>query len=161
KGGRNLIEVGGGIGAPHPAPIEAQNTERNRFATHPMSPHVSLTIGQTHDCEFAINLISIIMIRSNCNFAIDCVAAMGTAMPEELFDSDAFYAALNATRLSRQKTWKDVAEESGVTASTLTRIGQGAKPDVNGLAALLAWSNLKLETFIRRRKSKPSEPIAE
>jgi len=85
----------------------------------------------------------------------------GDAMPEEPFDSDAFYAALNATRLSRQKTWKDVAEEAGVTASTLTRIGQGAKPDVNGLAALLAWSNLKLETFIRRRKSRASEPIAE
>jgi len=82
-------------------------------------------------------------------------------MPDDLFDSDAFYAALNATRLSRQKTWKDVAEETGVTASTLTRIGQGAKPDVNGLAALLAWSNLKLETFIRRRKSKSPEPIAE
>lgn len=82
-------------------------------------------------------------------------------MPEERFDSDAFYAALNAARLSRQKTWKDVAEESGVNASTLTRIGQGAKPDVNGLAALLAWSNLKAETFIRGPKRKTSEAIAE
>ena len=65
------------------------------------------------------------------------------------FDIDAFYAALNAARLSRQKTWKEVAEEAGVNASTLSRIGQGAKPDVNGLAALLAWSNLKAEMFIR------------
>ena len=79
-------------------------------------------------------------------------------MPEDRFDSDAFYAALNAARLSRQKTWKDVAEETGVNASTLTRIGQGAKPDVNGLAALLAWSNLKAETFIRGPKRKTSEP---
>jgi transcriptional regulator with XRE-family HTH domain len=82
-------------------------------------------------------------------------------MPEDRFDSEAFYAALNASRLSRQKTWKDVAEETGVNASTLTRIGQGAKPDVNGLAALLAWSNLKAETFIRGPKRKGSEPIAE
>ncbi len=59
------------------------------------------------------------------------------------FDLEAFYAALNATRLSRQKTWKDVAEEADVNASTLSRMGQGAKPDVNGLASLLAWSNLK------------------
>jgi hypothetical protein len=29
-------------------------------------------------------------------------------MPEDTFDNDAFYAALNATRLSRQLTWKDV-----------------------------------------------------
>src|SRR5215467_9319122 len=83
-------------------------------------------------------------------------------MPDEdRFDADAFYAALNATRLSRQKTWKDVAEETGVNASTLTRIGQGAKPDVNGLAALLAWSNLKAEAFIRGPRRKTSEPIAE
>jgi transcriptional regulator with XRE-family HTH domain len=83
-------------------------------------------------------------------------------MPEEPFDSDAFYASLNAVRLSRQLTWKDVAGEAGVNASTLTRIKHGAKPDVNGLAALLKWSNLKAESFIRGTSSrKKSEPIAE
>lgn len=76
------------------------------------------------------------------------------------FDSDAFYAALNAARLSRQKTWKEVAEEAGVNASTLSRIGQGAKPDVNGLAALLAWSNLRAEMFIRGVDQREAEPIA-
>jgi hypothetical protein len=82
-------------------------------------------------------------------------------MPDDRFDSDAFYAALNAARLSRQKTWKDVAEETGVNASTLTRMGQGAKPDVNGLAALLLWSNLKAEKFIRGTAKRKAEPIAE
>jgi len=80
-------------------------------------------------------------------------------MPDD-FDSEAFYAALNAARLSRQKTWKDVAEESGVNASTLTRMGQGAKPDVNGLAALLKWSHLKAEDFIHGINRKKTEPIA-
>lgn len=82
-------------------------------------------------------------------------------MPEDRFDSDAFYAALNATRLSRQKTWKEVAEEAGVNASTLSRIGQGAKPDVNGLASLLTWGGLKAESFIRGANKKKSEPLAE
>src|SRR5262249_24538219 len=67
----------------------------------------------------------------------------------------------NAVRLSRQKTWKDVAEEADVNASTLSRIGQGAKPDVNGLAALLSWSHLKAESFIRGSRQKKAEPIAE
>ena len=67
----------------------------------------------------------------------------------EKFDAEAFYAALNAVRLSRQMTWKLVALESGVNASTLTRMGQGSSPDVNGLAALLTWSNLKAEMFIK------------
>jgi transcriptional regulator with XRE-family HTH domain len=82
-------------------------------------------------------------------------------MPEDRFDTDAFYGALNAARLSQRKTWKEIAEEAGVNASTLSRIGQGAKPDVNGLAALLAWSNLKAETFIRGSTGRPAEPIAE
>ncbi|HEY0413299.1 MAG TPA: hypothetical protein VGD66_09160 [Allosphingosinicella sp.] len=64
------------------------------------------------------------------------------------FDNEAFFSALNAERLSRRKTWKEVAAESGVQASTLTRMGDGKNPDVNGLAALLAWSGLKAETFI-------------
>ena len=78
----------------------------------------------------------------------------------ENFDNEAFYAALNAVRLSRQMTWKDVAEEAGVNASTLSRIGQGANPDVNGLAALLAWSSLKAESFIRGAGKGEPEPIA-
>jgi transcriptional regulator with XRE-family HTH domain len=103
----------------------------------------------------------LIAIRDDCKFAINFYLAIGDAMPDDAFDNDAFYAALNATRLSRQKTWKDVAEETGVAASTLSRIGQGAKPDVNGLAALLAWSNLKAETFIPNANQKKPEPIAQ
>lgn len=76
------------------------------------------------------------------------------------FDSEAFYAALNAVRLSQQKTWKDVAEEAGVNASTLSRIGQGSKPDVDGLAALLRWSGLKAEMFIPGTDNMEAEPIA-
>jgi len=82
-------------------------------------------------------------------------------MPEDRFDSNAFYAALNAARLSRQKTWKEVAEEAGVNASTLSGIGQGANPDVNGLASLLAWAGLKAEAFIRGANKRKTEPLAE
>lgn len=78
----------------------------------------------------------------------------------ERFHNDAFYAALNATRLSRQCTWKEVAEQAGVSASTLTRIGQGKRPDIDGLAALLKWSGLKAEDFIHDGDSAEAEPLA-
>lgn len=78
----------------------------------------------------------------------------------ENFDTEAFYAALNATRLGRQMTWKDVANATGVAASTLSRMAQGARPDVNGLAALLKWSRLKAETFIAGAGKKEAAPIA-
>jgi len=76
------------------------------------------------------------------------------------FDSEAFYAALNAVRLSRQKTWKDVAKEAGINASTLSRVGQGANPDVNSLAAILTWAGLKAEMFIPGSTETEAEPIA-
>lgn len=64
------------------------------------------------------------------------------------FNNEGFFSALNAERLSRQMTWKDVAAGAGIQASTLTRMGDGKNPDVNGLAALLRWSGLKAEDFI-------------
>ena len=66
------------------------------------------------------------------------------------FDADAFYAALDATREARSITWKTVAAEAGVSASTLTRIAQGRRPDVDSLAALAAWSGLEVDIFLRR-----------
>ena len=59
------------------------------------------------------------------------------------FDAEAFYAALDSQRHSRRLNWKQVAREAGISASTLTRIAQGKRPDVDSLAALLTWSGLK------------------
>ncbi len=63
------------------------------------------------------------------------------------FDSDGFYGALNSKRLSRKLTWKQVASESGVSASTLTRMAQGKRPDVDSLAALSSWSGLSADDY--------------
>ena len=77
------------------------------------------------------------------------------------FDGDAFFAALDAERQARQCTWKQVAEECGISASTLSRMSQGKHPDVNGLAALAAWSGLDVDRFVRgdHLKIEP-EPLA-
>ena len=77
------------------------------------------------------------------------------------FDGDAFYAALDGERQARQCTWKRVADESGVSASTLTRISQGRHPDVDSLAALSAWSGLDVDRFVKGGPSKAEpEPLA-
>ena len=77
------------------------------------------------------------------------------------FDSQGFYDALDATRRSRNLNWKQVAAQSGVSASTLTRMAQGRRPDVDGLAALASWSGLKADDFVRSdaHQSEP-EPLA-
>ena len=80
---------------------------------------------------------------------------------KENFEHEAFYAALNAERLARQLTWKQVAEASGLSASTLTRMSQGKRPDVDGFAALLQWSGLKAEQFLRDPTRSRPEPLAQ
>ena len=65
------------------------------------------------------------------------------------FDVTALHAAMDAQRRSRRLTWKDVATETGISASTLTRLSQGRHPDVNSLAALTAWLGLPADHFMR------------
>lgn len=74
------------------------------------------------------------------------------------FDTEAFYRALDAQRAARGITWKQVAAESKVAASTLTRMAQGRRPDVDGLAALSAWSGLKADDFVRAREGTRGTP---
>ena len=65
------------------------------------------------------------------------------------FDGDAYYRALEAVVSSRTKTWKEVADETGVSASTLTRMARGKRPDADSLAALSAWAELNPSDFVR------------
>lgn len=76
------------------------------------------------------------------------------------FDAAAFYAALDAQRAAKSLTWKDVAEQAGISASTLTRMAQGRRPDVDGLACLLAWSGLDAHEFIKSEKRNKPEALA-
>ena len=65
------------------------------------------------------------------------------------FDVAALHAAMDSERRSRRLAWKDVAAESGVSASTLTRLSQGRQPDVNSLAALTTWLGMSADHFMR------------
>jgi transcriptional regulator with XRE-family HTH domain len=65
------------------------------------------------------------------------------------FDGNAFYATLDAARHARGMNWKEVAAAAGVSPSTMTRLSQGKRPDLDSLAALLVWSGLSADDFIR------------
>lgn len=84
-------------------------------------------------------------------------------MARARFNSEAFYAALDGERQGRKLTWKKVASEAGVSPSTLTRIGQGKRPDVDSLAALCSWAGLDADEFIelpRSAKGTQAGPLA-
>ncbi len=69
-------------------------------------------------------------------------------MATDRFDASGFYVALDAVRSTKKMTWKDVAEATDVSASTLTRMAQGRRPDVDSLAALATWAHLSTDDYM-------------
>lgn len=79
-------------------------------------------------------------------------------MEKVYFDVAAFYAALDAQRRVLNMTWKQVAAVTGVSASTLTRMAQGRRPDVDGLAALSKWAGLDPAAYTRGGSEQQGQP---
>lgn len=74
------------------------------------------------------------------------------------FDAGSFYEALDHARTARNLMWKDVAKRAKVSPSTLTRLAQGRRPDVDSLAALVDWAGLRADDFVVRVHSEQPDP---
>jgi transcriptional regulator with XRE-family HTH domain len=66
----------------------------------------------------------------------------------ERFDVLGFHRTLDGARRAKQMNWKQVAQETGVGASTLTRIARGKAPDAVALAVLAKWANVNPTVFL-------------
>ena len=81
--------------------------------------------------------------------------------PRARFNASAFQQALEMVRIQRDLSRKTVAEQSGVNASTLTRMAQGRRPDIDSLASLSAWAKLAINDFISPKShGTDPEPLA-
>jgi transcriptional regulator with XRE-family HTH domain len=77
-------------------------------------------------------------------------------MSKTEFDLKSFYQSLNDRRQELKYSWKKVSDLTGLSPSTLTRMGQGRKPDIDGLASLANWANLDLSDFYQS-ENKPKK----
>lgn len=64
-------------------------------------------------------------------------------------DVKSLHAALDAARAERGLSWRQLAKEIGVSASTISRMANGLKPDVTAFAAMTTWLRMPAETFYR------------
>lgn len=62
-------------------------------------------------------------------------------------DVKALHAALDAARAEKNLSWRQLAKEIGVSASTISRMANGLKPDVTAFAAMTTWLRMPAETF--------------
>lgn len=75
---------------------------------------------------------------------------------ERVVDVEGLYVALDAKRKEDELSWRDAAGAMGVSASTLTRMAQGASPDVEGFGKMVRWLGVSADDFIAR-KGRPSK----
>lgn len=63
------------------------------------------------------------------------------------FDTDRFVRALDSARAERSVSWREIARAVNVSASTITRVRQGAKPDLDTFFNLCRWAGLNPREF--------------
>ncbi|MFG1804867.1 helix-turn-helix domain-containing protein [Streptomyces sp. NPDC049040] len=70
------------------------------------------------------------------------------AMARTHINVAALYAALDVARTARRLSWRQLAAEVGVSPSTMTRLANGNRPDVDAFAALVRWLRAPAESFM-------------
>lgn len=69
-------------------------------------------------------------------------------MTRTRIDVGGLYAALDAERIARGLSWRQMAKEIGVSPSLLSRLGNDLRPDADGFATLVSWLNMPAEQFM-------------
>lgn len=73
-------------------------------------------------------------------------------------DVKSLHAALDHAREEKKMSWRQLAKELDVSASTLSRMVNGLKPDVSAFAAMTTWLRMPAESFYRVSSSNEEEP---
>lgn len=82
-------------------------------------------------------------------------------MPRTSIDVNGLYAALDAVREDRGISWRQLAKEIGVSPSTLSRLSNDLKPDVNAFAAMVTWLCMPAEKFMIDEDAAAGSRVAE
>ena len=69
-------------------------------------------------------------------------------MPKGFVDVGTLYSALAAQRQAEGLSWRQLAQKVGVSPSTLTRMANGNRPDLDAFAALVQWLGIPAEQFM-------------
>lgn len=70
-------------------------------------------------------------------------------MTRSRLDVQALHDALDQQRRTKKLSWRQLAAEAGVSPSTLSRMTQGKRPDVDSFAALVNWLGAPAGAFLR------------
>jgi transcriptional regulator with XRE-family HTH domain len=78
-------------------------------------------------------------------------------MARTRIDVPTLYAALDSARRSKDLSWRQLAAEINLSPSTMTRLANGHRPDVDAFAAMVRWLRMPAEKFITDGESVTDE----
>lgn len=81
--------------------------------------------------------------------------AAGAFCNKKQFDAQGFYQAIERDVSARKITWRELSIATGVSQTTLTRMGQGRKPDAASMAALSAWAGINPANYFKGASPQP------
>ena len=82
-------------------------------------------------------------------------------MTSTKLDVDALVAALDSRRKAEELSWRELARQAKVSPSTLTRMQQGKRPDVDTFGALVKWLGAPADDFLvgSQRVERRAHPV--
>jgi transcriptional regulator with XRE-family HTH domain len=72
-------------------------------------------------------------------------------------DVSALYGALDSKRSARKMSWRQLAEELGLSASIFSRLARGRRPDFDSYIQMTEWLGVPLESFVGGEKPAVTE----
>jgi transcriptional regulator with XRE-family HTH domain len=79
-------------------------------------------------------------------------------VPEASVNVAALYAALDAQRKAQHLSWRQLAKAVDISPSTLTRMANEYRPDLEAFASLVSWLGVPAERFITSDAQRDDEP---
>jgi transcriptional regulator with XRE-family HTH domain len=76
-----------------------------------------------------------------------------------LIDTDLLYRTLDARRVADGKSWRQVAEVMGLSASLFSRLAGGRPPGLDAYIEMCCWLGMPMETFSKRRAVVVNGPL--
>lgn len=82
-------------------------------------------------------------------------------MPKSLINTEELGRAIRRRREELSLSLRDVADQTSVSASTLSRIENGTgKPDADNIARLTGWLDMPLERILHHGRDETNKPKA-
>lgn len=78
-------------------------------------------------------------------------------MAKTKVDARSLQDALDQARIAKGLSWRQLAADSGVTPSLLSRLRNGYKPDADGFMTLVRWLGMPAERFLVPDDNTPSQ----